>query len=117
MMCLLIYFGLDLVISSDELFEHPEEIADFNFYVAVILILSSGTFLFVATMHILPKGGDDDHGHGDGHNEEEDEYKPKKAEKDEANGTTETSKYFSLFIFIIGCYLPYYATALAEAGE
>lgn len=59
LMAMIIYFGLVASQSSSN------DLGALQFWVGVLMLISAGSFLYVATIHILPEVYSMDHSHGD----------------------------------------------------
>lgn len=78
--------------------------------IGILLLISAGTFLYVATMHILPsKSHHHDHGL-----EESDEDSKNDGEKINKEEHKESSfqTYLNLSVLILGLYTPYFIKSL-----
>ena len=83
------------------------------FYVGILLIISAGSFLYVATLHILPEVlfDQDTHGHGHGHSHGHHETKIGRIVKQEAK---HFSKGIELAAMIVGLIAPLGLTFLED---
>ena len=115
-MNLLLYYGL--VLSKKE----AGDLDSIRFWVGILMLISAGSFLYVATIHILPEVYDTSPGHGKVEEDDEEEanfdpslqgYKDLKI-KDSETGEFELKKRESkhyckivqLTALLLGLYLP-----------